>query len=364
MHVCLVSVEFFGFGCYGGFGRAVRIIGRELVRRGVRVTVIVPRRGAGLEPRDAEVDGMRVAWFSPTSPTSAWRVFRSSEADVFHSQEPSMGTWLAASARPDRRHVVTFRYPLSREEWRVERGLSGIDRFASLKYRLFMDNPLVGGAVRKADGLYCAAPFLASKVMRKYRLRAAPEFLPTPVRVPEQVEKSLRPTVCFVGRFHPRKRPELFFELARDFPDVEFIAVGEAEDKAGSLALRRKYSSIPNLELTGAINQFESDRLSRILAKSWVLVNTSPLEGLPIAFIEAAAHRCAILSFLDPGGFVSRFGRQASTQGLRAGLEELLENDRWRELGERGCAYVRVAFGMEPAMDAHLEAYRRALSGR
>jgi len=35
VHICLVAVEIFGCGKYGGFGRATRIIGRELAKRGI-----------------------------------------------------------------------------------------------------------------------------------------------------------------------------------------------------------------------------------------------------------------------------------------------------------------------------------------
>ena len=44
MHICLISVEIFAWGKYGGFGRATRTIGRELVKRGIQVSAIVPRR--------------------------------------------------------------------------------------------------------------------------------------------------------------------------------------------------------------------------------------------------------------------------------------------------------------------------------
>ena len=59
LHVCLTCIELFGFGMYGGFGRATRTIGRELVRRGVNVTVVVPQR-ANDSSDPVEVDGMRV----------------------------------------------------------------------------------------------------------------------------------------------------------------------------------------------------------------------------------------------------------------------------------------------------------------
>ena len=44
MRICLLSTEIFAWGKYGGFGRATRTIGRELARRGLAVSAIVPRR--------------------------------------------------------------------------------------------------------------------------------------------------------------------------------------------------------------------------------------------------------------------------------------------------------------------------------
>ena len=44
MHICLTCIEFFGDSIYGGFGRATRCIGAELARRGLQVSVVVPRR--------------------------------------------------------------------------------------------------------------------------------------------------------------------------------------------------------------------------------------------------------------------------------------------------------------------------------
>ena len=69
--------------------------------------------------------------------------------------------------------------------------------------------------------------------------------------------------------------------------------------------LRSKYRDTPNLELAGFKVGFEKDK---ILEKSWILVNTSVSEGLPVSFLEAAAHHCAILSPNDPDGFTRNFG--------------------------------------------------------
>jgi glycosyltransferase involved in cell wall biosynthesis len=166
-----------------------------------------------------------------------------------------------------------------------------------------------------------------------------------------------------MGRWEGRKRVELFFDLARRCPDVEFVAVGAARDPERDRALRLRYGSIPNLRMTGVLDQFATPEWGEVLGRSWILVNTSAREGLPTAFIEAAAHRCAILSFSDPDGFATRFGHQAAEGRLEEGLRELLRDDRWRDLGEAGRRHVERVFSIDHAMDAHLAAYDGALAG-
>jgi glycosyltransferase involved in cell wall biosynthesis len=358
MHVCLSCIEFFGFGIHGGFGRATRFIGRELARRGVRVTVLVPRRGSIPE---GNIDGMEVRAYDIFDPASALKAFRDCGADVFHSQDPSTGTALARHAAPAARHVVTFRDTLDSSDWRVETALSGKNRLGFFAYRLFLDNPWVTRTVRRADALACAARFLIPKAIRKYGLEAEPEFLPTPVDLPKAICKSSRPTVAFVGRWDVRKRPERFFELARAFPKVDFIAVGGSADPVRNAQLHATASALPNVSLPGIIDQFRSDELSRILSRSWILVNTSAREGLPTTFLEAAAHGCALLSHTDRDGFASTFGRCVGEDGLAAGLASLLETD-WRDRGLAARDFVGRHFGTDVAMQAHLSLYQRVLA--
>ena len=180
-------------------------------------------------------------------------------------------------------------------------------------------------------------------------------------------QRSRRPRgrpCCYVGRWEGRKRVELFFELARQCPDVEFVAVGAARDPERDRALRERFGGIANLRMNGVLDQFETPEWGEVLGRSWILVNSSAREGLPTAFIEAAAHRCGILSFTDPDGFATRFGHRATEGRLEEGLRDLLRNDGWRELGEAGRRYVERVFSIEHAMDEHLRAYETALTRR
>ena len=355
MRVCLISVEIFAWGKYGGFGRATRMIGRELVKRGVEVTAIVPRR-KDQRPVE-ELDGIRVLGFKPKELLSATDLFRQANADIYHSEEPSLGTYLAMKAMPDRKHIVTFRDPRDTQDWRTEFRLPSLNPAQVIANWLYEDNWLVQDAVRRAHGWYAAAKMIIPKARVKYRLPADPEFLPTPVDVSLHVQKATRPTACFVSRWDKRKRPEIFFELARAFPNVHFLAAGHSRNPEWDGYLRKKYIDLPNLEMLGFIDQFRSNELTELLDRSWILINTAAREGLPNAFIEAAAHGCAILAAVDPDGFASNFGYLVQDDDFAGGLNILLENDRWQQLASQGYAYVRETFALDKAIDRHLSIY-------
>ena len=357
MHVCLICVEIFAWGKYGGFGKATRIIGRELVKRGVQVSAVVPRRGGQLAIEN--LDGMRVYSFSNSEILSSIDIYRSIDADIYHSQEPSLGTYLARIAAPRRKHLVTFRDTRNWQDWITELKLPSVNRIQVILNYLYEDNYLVGKAVREADGRYAASKLLIPKARSKYRLEEGPEFLPTPVEVPEKLEKSATPTVCFVSRWDRRKRPEKYFELARQFPEVQFVAIGTSRDKKWDQYLRNKYGDIDNLQMTGFIDQFESDAHSEVLGKSWVMVNTSAREGLPNSFIEACAHKCALLSAVDPDEFASNFGLWVKDDDFGKGLRELLTNERWMKQAHHGYEYVLHNFEINKAMDSHLATYHQ-----
>lgn len=360
MHICLICIEMFGDSIYGGFGRSTRFLGRELARRGVRVTAVVPRRSPD-RPDTYEIDGIEVRQFAPWRLDQALRTLRRCGADVYHSQDISTGTWLARVAAPNAAHVVTFRDPMDRVDWDIETKAIGLPWLGWRQYRAFIDNPLVRRAVRNADARACAARFLSSKAQRIFNLPEPPRFLPSPVAMPQATTKAERPTVCYVGRWEGRKRVTLFFELARCFPEIEFVAMGGARDAQRDDELRARFGHIPNLYFAGVLDQFRDPEWSRQLGRSWILVNTSAREGLPTTFVEAAGHRCAILSFTDPDGFALSFGVVAQEGRLDDGLRQLLADDRWREAGNRARAYVESIFATDVAVDAHLAAYDEAL---
>lgn len=362
MKVCFVVNEFFGWGKFGGFGSATRMIATGLAARGVEVDVVTPMR-EGQSPIE-HADGLTIRGFEAWSPRAQMAAYRASDADIYHSQDPSIGTLLCQHAMPGRRHVVTAQDPRTWRDWWIELSCYLDERrYKSLLTWPYEDNPLVWHAVRKADAVFSEAKHIVPKAKKKYGLAVAPTFLPNPVPLPEgPVVKTDRPTICFVGRFDQRKRPELFFELARRWPQLDFIAVGAANSPRMDRLLRERYGNIANLELTGFLDRFSSPRFAEILSRSWILVNTAAREGLPVTFLEAASYRCAIVSQVDPDEFASRFGYHAEAGDFDAGLAHLLDGDRWRACGGAAHDYVQATHALEVVIDRHLDAYRSLLT--
>jgi glycosyltransferase involved in cell wall biosynthesis len=143
----------------------------------------------------------------------------------------------------------------------------------------------------------------------------------------------------------PVKRPWVFSELARSFPEVEFVFAGKPHFHGPRTW--EPSASPPNVVFAGHV---EGEEKRRLIASSWVLVNTSIHEGLPVSVQESLACGVPLLSTLDPEGLASRFGvfvGQFSGDGmdalppLREGMRRLLGDHAWRRrLGAEGRAWL------------------------
>jgi glycosyltransferase involved in cell wall biosynthesis len=359
LRLCLISTEIFAWGKHGGFGRATRLIGRELAQRGVEVFAVVPRR-QDQQPVE-KLDGITVIGFEATRPQAMTQIFKDINADIHHSCEASLGTWFAQRAMPHKKHMITFRDPRDWADWRMELARPSLNYLQVVGNWLFESGPLVASAIRKADAHFTIGEYLVGKVQKMYGLKGDVTFLPTPVTIPPEPVKAKTPTVCYLARMDRRKRPELFFELAEKFPNVHFLALGKSRDKRYDQALRDRYGKLRNLTMHGFVDQFSSDLHSRSLEESWVMVNTATREALPNAFIESCSHGCALLSAVDPDGLASKFGYAALEDDFERGLAWLLENDRWRARGAAARQHMQDVFSVDRAIDLHLEVYQRLL---
>ncbi len=350
MRICFITSELFIGKRRGGYGKLVRIVGRELVKRGFNVSVICwSEPGSKLI---TELDGMEILSYPYTlttrSPlkhiidyTKIIPLIKSVNADVYISIDCMVETYIAQKIMPNRKHVIWVQDPF---DWRDYELLGSIDpNYKISRLRFWVNTKLYSITYKKTDLILTQAKHYIPKIAKLYGVN--PDrviYLPNPVEyIPDEdsLAKSREPIVCFLGRMDPQKRYWLFFKLAREFPSIKFIAIGRPSLLYEELYKQvvRKHQGLENLKILGFVDERKK---SEILAKSWILCLPSIREGLPLAFLEALAHKCALLSTVNPDNLTRRFGYYVKDSSLNEGLNKLLDNDTWRGKGEDGYAYV------------------------
>lgn len=339
----------------GGFGWATEAVAGLLRRRpeaGFEPVVLNCQRYAGVEGFPAEIDGVRQVWRG--GGRMGWlRDGGGVRPDLL----------LCIDYRPNYR-VALLQYP------RVPVLVWARDPWGEVERRCLAGLRLPGGSGEAPEGVappdhtsfrwvwrvsrlllrrvrVCVtSPFLRVRLASAYGVdvRDAP-VLPNPIEPGVEGGRSERPRVLFLARVDPVKRPWVFCALARSFPDVDFVIAGKPHFRGP-----RTWEPVDvpaNVRFTGHVDGEEKRRL---LASSWVLVNTSIHEGLPVSVQEAFAFGVPLLSTLDPEGLASRFGvfvgvwpgdGMEALPALREGLRRLLEESAWRRrLGEEARAWL------------------------
>jgi glycosyltransferase involved in cell wall biosynthesis len=192
------------------------------------------------------------------------------------------------------------------------------------------------------------APLLVTQVAGAYGFEPWDfHLLPNPLLLdPPPSTKSERPTVVFLGRLDPVKRPWLFAALAPAFPQVEFRFLGQSHFTGpGSWTP----GALPNnVRCYGHVG--EADK-TRMLSEAWVTINTSIHEGLAVSFLESLLCGTPLVSCVNTGYVVSRYGIYVGRydgSGIEAlpafecALRQLLDDaPRRHALGEAGREWVR-----------------------
>jgi glycosyltransferase involved in cell wall biosynthesis len=200
---------------------------------------------------------------------------------------------------------------------------------------------------------FAAAVVVQSEEQRKLALRSFAS-LPRVVHIPSFAEQFEEPTgrneppeaFLWFGRSMTYKHPLKYVELARDVPEARFRMIVSWAKEADHLKqqLLTAAAGVPNLEL---IEPIPHPRLIDLIRRSVAVVNTSSLEGMPNAFLEAWSCGVPALTFqFDPDAVVARHRLGVAADGswdrFVAGARELwnsrLERD---DVAKRVRSYVR-----------------------
>lgn len=163
-----------------------------------------------------------------------------------------------------------------------------------------------------------------------------------PVKAYSEADKK---HILWVGRRQDFKRPQLFLELAKAFPQELFVMIcpkNNPDDKSWD-KLQQSVRDISNLRF---IEKVPFEHIQIYFNQAKVFVNTSVSEGFPNTFIQAGIGRAALLSLkVDPDNFITVYDCgyvcQDDSAMLVENLKKLLHNPMdWQERGLNTYQYV------------------------
>lgn len=113
----------------------------------------------------------------------------------------------------------------------------------------------------------------------------------------KKMKKTEFPSVLYLGRLQPYKNVDValnaFSQVVTKFPDARFVIAGFGEALNGLKSLAEKLNIQNNVDFLGRVDEGHKREL---MAKSWVMVQPSMVEGWGITVIEANAAGTTVIA--------------------------------------------------------------------
>jgi len=162
-------------------------------------------------------------------------------------------------------------------------------------------------------------------------------------------------TIGWIARVTGVKNPLRALELARLFPDAQFLIAGGGDMLEQVLAQAPKNTKV--LGWTDA---------AKLFASSDIILSTSENEGMPIALIEAQLASKPVVA-TNVGGVAevvinnkTGFVTKKNTEDLAVALEKLISSKALRTTqGRAAKAHATKAFSVEKMIKAHVSLYKK-----
>ncbi len=162
-------------------------------------------------------------------------------------------------------------------------------------------------------------------------------------------------TIGWIARVTGVKNPLRALEIAKQFPDAQFLIAG-----GGDLLDQVKAHAPKNAKVLGWTDA------AKLFASSDIILSTSENEGMPIALIEAQLASKPVVA-TNVGGVAevvinnkTGFVTPKNTQELAKALEKLIGSKALRAAqGKAAKAHATEAFSVEKMINAHVSLYKK-----
>jgi glycosyltransferase involved in cell wall biosynthesis len=175
-----------------------------------------------------------------------------------------------------------------------------------------------------------------------------------PLKLPKAKPRT-KVTIGWIARVTGVKNPLRALEIAKLFPDAQFLIAG-----GGDLLEQVKVQAPKNTKVLGWTDA------AKLFAASDIILSTSENEGMPVALIEAQLASKPVVATNVGGvsevvlnnktGFVTK----KNTQELAKALEKLINSKSLRTAqGKAAKAHATKAFSVEKMISAHVSLYKK-----
>jgi glycosyltransferase involved in cell wall biosynthesis len=150
-----------------------------------------------------------------------------------------------------------------------------------------------------------------------------------------------RRLILWVSTLRKWKRPLLFIELAKAFPDERFVMIGGPDGRERELneEVAKECAALPNMEFLGFQPFAQTEQY---FDQCRVFINTSEMEGFPNTFLQSWRRGIPVISYVDPDGIIHKFGlgRTVTTaEEMKLALKRVLSS--FDAASEEIVSYVR-----------------------
>jgi glycosyltransferase involved in cell wall biosynthesis len=175
-----------------------------------------------------------------------------------------------------------------------------------------------------------------------------------PLKLPKAKLRS-KVTIGWIARVTGVKNPLRALEIAKLFPDAQFLIAG-----GGDMLDQVKAQAPKNTKVLGWTDA------AKLFSLSDIILSTSENEGMPIALIEAQLASKPVVA-TNVGGVAevvinnkTGFVTKKNTRDLAAALEKLIASKALRTAqGKAAKAHATKAFSVEKMVKAHVSLYKK-----
>jgi len=175
-----------------------------------------------------------------------------------------------------------------------------------------------------------------------------------PLKLPKAKPRT-KVTIGWIARVTGVKNPLRALEIAKLFPDAQFLIAG-----GGDLLDQVKAQAPKNTKVLGWTDA------AKLFAASDIILSTSENEGIPIALIEAQLASKPVVA-TNVGGVAevvlnnkTGFVTKKNTHELAKALQKLINSKTLRSAqGKAAKAHATKAFSVEKMISAHVSLYKK-----